>query len=188
MPWSAIHTTAPLPPQLLSPSVSGFGIGADEAVFHNHPMSDSQAHLPHSALIDPLQPEARMRLTMHGEFLGAEAGDVLIEQGKSHASLFYIMEGELEARREDDGHMIVLGKIVPGEWMGELDLIDRSSPVCSVVALKPTRYWAISRNAFDAFVKEFPEDGVVLLDSLALVLCRRIREVTRKLAWRSLIS
>ena len=151
-------------------------------------MSESRTRLPHSSLIDPLPPEARMRLTMHGEFLSAEPGDTLIEQGKSHASLFYIMEGELEARREDDGHVLVLGKIIPGEWMGELDLIDRSSPVCSVVALKPTRYWAISRNAFDTFVKEFPEDGVVLLDSLALVLCRRIREVTRKLAWRSLIS
>lgn len=149
-------------------------------------MSDS--HLPHSALIDPLPTEARMRLTMHGEFLSAEPSEILIEQGKSHSSLFYIMDGELEARREDDGHMLVLGKIVPGEWMGELDLIDQSSPVCSVVAVKPTRYWVMSRGAFDAFVHEFPEDGVILLNSLALVLCRRIREVTRKLAWRSLIS
>jgi CRP-like cAMP-binding protein len=129
-----------------------------------------------------------MRLTMHGDFLAAEPGDILIEQGKSHASLFYIMEGELEARREDDGHLLVLGKINAGEWMGELDLIDRASPVCSVMATKPTRYWVMSRAAFDSFVKEFPEDGVILLDSLAMVLCRRIRDVTRKLAWRSLIS
>lgn len=151
-------------------------------------MSDPSTPLPQSSLIDPLPAEARMRLTMHGEFLTAEPGQTLIEQGKSHASLFYVIDGELEARREDDGHILVLGKIVRGEWMGELDLIDQSSPVCSVVATAPTQYWVISRGAFDAFVHEFPEDGVVLLNSLALVLCRRIREVTRKLAWRSLIS
>jgi CRP-like cAMP-binding protein len=125
---------------------------------------------------------------MHGEFLAAEPGDTLIEQAKSHASLFYIMDGELEARREDGGKITVLGKILPGEWMGELDLLDQSSPVCSVVATKSTRYWVMSRGAFDAFVREFPEDGVILLNSLALVLCRRIRDVTRKLAWRNLIS
>jgi len=151
-------------------------------------MSDSQTPLPQSSLIDPLPPEARMRLTMHGEFQAAESGDILIEQGKSHGSLFYIIDGELEARREDVGQTIVLGNISHGEWMGELDLLDQSSPVCSVVASKPTRYWVMSRGAFDAFVKEFPEDGVILLNSLALVLCRRIREVTRKLAWRNLIS
>lgn len=125
---------------------------------------------------------------MHGEFLSAEPDQVLIEQGKPHASLFYIIDGELEARREDSGQTLVLGKISEGEWMGELDLLDESSPVCSVVATKPTRYWVMSRGAFDAFVREFPVDGVTLLHSLALVLCRRIRDVTRKLAWRSLIS
>jgi CRP-like cAMP-binding protein len=151
-------------------------------------MSDSHTPLPHSPLIESLPLEARMRLTMHGEFQSASPDQILIEQGKPHASLFYVIDGELEARREDGGQSLVLGKISAGEWMGELDLLDQSSPVCSVVATKPTRYWVMSRGAFDAFVREFPEDGVTLLHSLSLVLCRRIREVTRKLAWRNLIS
>ncbi|MFM8981690.1 MAG: cyclic nucleotide-binding domain-containing protein, partial [Spartobacteria bacterium] len=96
--------------------------------------------------------------------------------------------GELEARRTDNDNTIVLGKIHSGEWMGEVDLIDQASPVCSVVATKRTQYWVMSRGAFDAFVHEFPEDGVTLLHSISEVLCRRIRDVTRKLAWRSLIS
>ena len=151
-------------------------------------MSDSSDQLPHSPLIDPLPPEARMRLTMHGDFQFCEPGETLIEQGKHHGSLFYIMDGELEARRTDDENTIVLGKILSGEWMGEVDLIDQASPVCSVVATKRTQYWVMSRGAFDAFVREFPEDGVTLLHSISEVLCRRIRDVTRKLAWRSLIS
>ena len=151
-------------------------------------MSESSEQLPHSPLIGPLPPESRMRLTMHGEFQFCEPGETLIEQGKHHGSLFYIMNGELEARRTDDENTIVLGKIQSGEWMGEVDLIDQASPVCSVVATKRTQYWVMSRGAFDAFVKEFPEDGVPLLHSISQVLCRRIRDVTRKLAWRSLIS
>ncbi len=151
-------------------------------------MSAASEQLPHSPLIDPLPPEARMRLTMHGDFQFCEAGETLIEQGKQHGSLFYIMEGELEARRTDDGNTIVLGKIHSGEWMGEVDLIDQASPVCTVVATKRTQYWVMSRGAFEGFIREFPEDGVTLLHSISEVLCRRIRDVTRKLAWRSLIS
>jgi len=74
-------------------------------------MSESSDQLPHSPLIDPLPPESRMRLTMHGEFQFCEPGETLIEQGKHHGSLFYIMNGELEARRTDDENTIVLGKI-----------------------------------------------------------------------------
>ena len=129
-----------------------------------------------------------MRLTMHGDFQCCEPGEILIEQGKQHGSLFYIMDGELEARRTDDANTIVLGKIHSGEWMGEVDLIDQASPVCSVVATKHTQYWVMSRGAFEAFIREFPGDGVTLLHSISEVLCRRIRDVTRKLAWRSLIS
>jgi CRP-like cAMP-binding protein len=151
-------------------------------------MSASSEPLPHSPLIDPLPPEARMRLTMHGDFQCCEPSEILIEQGKQHGSLFYIMDGELEARRTDDANTIVLGKIHSGEWMGEVDLIDQASPVCSVVATKRTQYWVMSRGAFEAFIREFPGDGVMLLHSISEVLCRRIRDVTRKLAWRSLIS
>ena len=151
-------------------------------------MSASSDQLPHSPLIDPLSPEARMRLTMHGDFQFCEPGETLIEQGIPHGSLFYIMDGELEARRTDDGNMIVLGRIHSGEWIGEVDLIDQASPVCSVVAVKHSQYWVMSRTAFEAFVQEYPEDGVTLLHSISQVLCRRIRDVTRKLAWRSLIS
>ncbi|MEN9469167.1 MAG: hypothetical protein RL630_900 [Verrucomicrobiota bacterium] len=151
-------------------------------------MSASSEPLPHSPLIDPLPPEARMRFTMHGDFQCCEPGETLIEQGKQHGSLFYIMDGELEARRTDDANTIVLGKIHSGEWMGEVDLIDQASPVCTVVATKRTQYWVMSRGAFEAFIREFPGDGVTLLHSISEVLCRRIRDVTRKLAWRSLIS
>lgn len=151
-------------------------------------MSHAHTSLPGSSLIETLPPEARMRLTMHSEFLSVETDQVLIEQGKPHARLFYVIDGELKARREDGGQNLILGKIAPGGWMGELDLLDESSPVCSVVATKPTRFWVMSRKAFDAFVREFPEDGATLLHSLAIVLCRRIRVVTRKLVWRSLVS
>ena len=151
-------------------------------------MSAASEQLPRSPLIDPLPPEARMRLTMHGDFQFCEPGETLIEQGKQHGSLYYIMDGELEARRLDEGKTIVLGKIHSGEWMGEVDLIDQASPVCSVVATKRSQYWVMSRGAFEAFIREFPGDGVILLHSISEVLCRRIRDVTRKLAWRSLIS
>ena len=151
-------------------------------------MNNTLQSLPPSSLIDHLPLEARKHLSMHGEFHQIQTGGVLIKQGVSHGSLYYIISGEFEAKREDQDNTILLGRIHAGEWVGELDLFDQESAVCSVVATTPGQYWKIHRQAFDAFNSDFPADGNLLLNSLALLLSRRIRNVTRQLAWRSLIS
>ena len=151
-------------------------------------MTSDSSTLPVSNLIDALPSDARNQLAIHGEFHQAQPGDTILEQGKSRRALLYLISGEFEARREDQGQTLVLGKIPSGEWVGEVDLIDGGTAVCSVVATLPSHYWWIERDSLDAFIQARPADGNILLNSLALVLCRRIRDVTRKLAWRSLIS
>jgi CRP-like cAMP-binding protein len=151
-------------------------------------MNDTLQSLPPSSLLAPLPPEAQQRLAMHGAFHEIQPGEVLIKQGVSHGSLFYIISGEFEAKRDDQDNTILLGRIHAGEWVGEVDLFDEDSAVCSVIATTPGKYWVIQRREFDAFNSDFPADGNLLLNSLALLLSHRIRNVTRKLAWRSLIS
>jgi hypothetical protein len=52
-------------------------------------MSTLAVKLPHSPLVDPLPPEARMRLAMHGDFQFREPGETLIDQAKLHRSLIH---------------------------------------------------------------------------------------------------
>ena len=93
-----------------------------------------------------------------------------------------IISGVLHARRNDQGNDVLLGQIEEGEWMGEVDLFDPSEAVCSVVAVKESQYWVITRDNLEEFIKNYPSAGILLLIGLSTTLSRRIREVTRTLA------
>ena len=57
-------------------------------------------HLPASGLIANLSKEDRDTLSSYGSFHFSKPGSVLIEQGKPHGKLFFIIDGLYHARHE----------------------------------------------------------------------------------------
>ena len=41
---------------------------------------------------------------------------------------------------------VLLGAIRQGEWVGEVDLFDPVSAMCSVIVIEQAQYWAINRT------------------------------------------
>lgn len=139
------------------------------------------ATLPATGLAAHLEKEDRDALSSYGTFHYLKSGSVLIEQGKSHGKLFYIVSGLFHARRSDGQNEILLGKVSPGEWVGEVDLFDPSNAVCSVVAVEPSQYWEIKRADLEDFINNYPSSGIVMLIGIATTLGKRIRSLTAKL-------
>lgn len=119
-------------------------------------------------------------LSSFGAFEVAKPGQKIIHQGKSQGVLFITLSGLFEAKREEHGHTEVLGKIQPGEWLGEINLFDPSTAVCSVEAVGLSEYWVITREAFERFINQNHAAGSVLLIGLAMTLSKRIRGLTEK--------
>jgi CRP-like cAMP-binding protein len=142
----------------------------------------STPELPLVGIVANLDPEDVKALASYGTFKTAKPGTVVIEQGISHGKLFLITDGVLHARRNDQGNDVLLGQVLQGEWMGEVDLFDPSEAVCSVVAIEQCQYWVITRDNLEEFINNHPSSGILLLIGLSTTLSRRIREVTRKLA------
>jgi CRP-like cAMP-binding protein len=138
-------------------------------------------HLPAAGLVAELSREDRDTLSSYGSFHRAVHNDVLIHQGESHGKLFFIVSGLLHARRREEERDVLLGPINPGEWVGEVDLFDPSTAVCSVVAIEETQYWEISRKDLEDFINNYPQAGIQLLVGVASMLGRRLRSVTKKL-------
>lgn len=138
-------------------------------------------HLPAVGLVAQLSKEDRDTLSTYGEFHRAEHGDVLIKQGESHGKLFYVLSGLLHAVRHDGERDVLLGTIQKGEWVGEVDLFDPGSAVCSVVVIEPAQYWVATRSDLEVFINNYPEAGVQIVVGVASTLSRRLRTVTRKL-------
>jgi hypothetical protein len=143
-------------------------------------MPSSQCCLPATGLIANLKQEDRDDLSSYGTFHNAKPETVLIEEGKSHGKLFYTISGHLEARRMDQGKEVLLGSIRDGDWIGEVDILDPSSAMCSVITVEETQYWEISREELERFINKNTSAGSVLLIGLAATLGRRIRNVTTK--------
>lgn len=143
-------------------------------------MPSSQSCLPATGLIANLKQEDRDDLSSYGTFHNAKPETVLIEEGKPHGKLFYTISGHLEARRMDHGKEVLLGSIRDGDWIGEVDILDPSSAMCSVITVEETQYWEISRQELEKFINKNTSAGSVLLIGLAATLGRRIREVTIK--------
>lgn len=137
--------------------------------------------LPTAGIIANLSDSARTILESHGSFNVAPAETVLIKEGKPHGKLFCVISGCLEARRrQGEGH-VLLGTIQPGEWLGEVDIFDPSSAMCSVVAKEPSQYWVITRERLEEFLNSNHEAGIILMIGLASTLGQRIRGITKKM-------
>ena len=151
-------------------------------------MSLSTPHLPAVGLVAQLSKEDRDTLSSYGSFHLARPGDTLIQEGLPHGKLFFVISGLLHARQLNEGKEILLGAIRQGEWVGEVDLFDPASAVCSVVAIEPSQYWMITRNELEDYINNYPEAGIRILIGVAGTLGRRLRAVTLKLAEKNQLS
>jgi CRP-like cAMP-binding protein len=151
-------------------------------------MSPNSPQLPPVGLIANLSKEDRITLSSFGSFHEAKSGSVLIDQGKPHGKLFFIIDGLFHARRSDGDTDILLGKMGAGEWVGEVDIFDPSNAVCSVVTVEPSHYWVIPRADLEKFIQDNPVAGSTLLMGLAGTLGRRIRNLTQTMSEQAELS
>ena len=148
-------------------------------------MSLTSPQLPAVGLVADLTKEDRDTLSSYGSFHIANPGYILIAEGLPHGKLFLIISGLLHARRHDEGKDILLGTINQGEWVGEVDLFDPASAVCSVIAIEPSQFWVITREDLEDFINNYPAAGIQILIGVAATLGRRLRGVTKLLADQS---
>jgi hypothetical protein len=143
-------------------------------------MSLSTKLLPANGPLERLSEADRELLSSFGSFETAKPGKILIHQGKPHGVLIFTISGLFCAKRLKSGKTDVLGSIHPGEWIGEINLFNPSSAVCSVEALETSDYWIITRDSFESFINKHHAAGSVLLIGLAMTLGKRVRELTEK--------
>ncbi|MDQ7850528.1 MAG: cyclic nucleotide-binding domain-containing protein [Armatimonadota bacterium] len=97
-----------------------------------------------------------------------EPGALIVRQGDPGIGFFLIVEGRVEVSH--DGHHI--RDMGPGEFFGELALLEERARTATVTARERTRCLQLVRWDFRALLQEHPEMAVRLLE----VVVRRLRE------------
>ena len=98
------------------------------------------------------------------------ADRVIARQGEIGTGFFVIVEGMVRVTRDGD----VVARLGPGEFFGELSILDGGPRIAQVVAEEPTRCLALASWDFERVLREEP--GVAL--SVLRVVAGRLREVT----------
>ena len=102
------------------------------------------------------------------------AGQKIFEEGQPSDNAYRIVSGQVDLlKREPDGdlHLAVLG---PGEFFGEMDLLDESVRSLTVVALKETVLEVFDRERFLALLRAEPETALIIMSTLS----RRLRHAS----------
>jgi CRP/FNR family cyclic AMP-dependent transcriptional regulator len=88
-----------------------------------------------------------------------EAGRAIVRQGEIGTGLFVLVSGA--ARVVRDG--VVIARLGPGDFFGELSVLDREPRIASVIADEPTLCVALASWELDRLLEAQPALAVALL-------------------------
>jgi len=104
-------------------------------------------------------------------------GDLIITEGELAAHMFVILDGEVEVLHKGDGdHDVRLALLGPGDWIGEMAILDVLPRSASVRALAPTTLFRLSSSDTRRLIQEpEPLQYALLVANIARELARRLR-------------
>ncbi|HEX3769344.1 MAG TPA: DUF1003 domain-containing protein [Polyangiaceae bacterium] len=132
--------------------------------------ADLLADIPLFALLDENE---RTALAERLDDMKFAAGAPLFNTGDPGESMFIVLSGEVEVFfRTNTGQRIVLETAGPGEFIGEISLLDGGSRSAAAVAKTDVETVVIDRGDLDAFLQARPAAALDLLSATG----RRLRE------------
>lgn len=100
-----------------------------------------------------------------------ESGDIILSKGEGGVGFYLIRDGSVEIR--SDGN--ILAKLGPGQFFGEMAILDNQPRSADVVAAEPSRCFIVSEWSFKALISENPKIAMNMLQEFA----RRLREANK---------
>jgi CRP-like cAMP-binding protein len=94
--------------------------------------------------------------------------DVIARQGEIGTGFFVVAEGRVRVIRDGD----TVAELGPGEFFGELSVIDGAPRNAQVVAVEPTRCLGIASWDFEAILTEQPRVALAVLRAVVARLRR----------------
>jgi len=114
-----------------------------------------------------LSPEVLAEIEQHGSIKTYRKNTIVINEGDETDSLYLILSGRVKVfLSSEDGREAVLNHQGPGEYFGEMSLIDRQPRAASVMTVEPARLMIISRGDFMRCLASNPEIALNLIEPM----------------------
>ena len=123
-------------------------------------------------MFSELAPQETELLTQHSTTRSYPANTILISEGDSTDSLYVVLDGEVKVFASDEqGKEVILNILEPGEYFGELALLDDEPRSASVKTMVPTRVMVITKHDFKDCLAANSEMAYNLIN----ILTRQVR-------------
>lgn len=110
----------------------------------------------------------RDKIARWADAIDLPAGKHLLEEGRLPHEFFVIVDGEVEVSHEGE-RLATLG---PGDFFGEIALIEHGRRTASVVTTAPTTLAVMSPASFAAMRREMAEVAIRIDDAIRARLAR----------------
>ncbi len=105
-----------------------------------------------------------------------EAGEYVMHEGETAREMFVVVGGELEVVKQSptrsDARVALLG---PGDWVGEMSILDVMPRSASVRALAPSLLLVLTASDLDKLYRRDLASYAMVVMNIARELSRRLR-------------
>lgn len=131
---------------------------------------------------------AAQQLDLVGRVLVRESfsrGRVVFAAGEPSDSLYVILKGRVKIQMADaEGKEVILAVLGPGEFFGEMSLIDDQARSATVVTLDSCEFLTVRKDDFRRCLSENSEMAALIMRGLV----KRLREADRKIESLALLD
>ncbi|MBY0579394.1 MAG: Crp/Fnr family transcriptional regulator [Burkholderiales bacterium] len=139
----------------------------------------------HSVIPSPQEESVFELLGKLGKKRVYPKNSIVLNEGDPSSFLYVIHTGRLKVFLSDEqGREIVINIMGPGEYFGEMSLIDNEARSASVMTVEDSQLTLVSRSDFSDCLAENPE----LAFPLMLGLIKRLRNATKKIGSLALMD
>ncbi len=117
-------------------------------------------------LFADLPEEDLERLYRMAETVSFPAGQLVLREGDQGDSLFVVLDGELEVTKRQGSQDVLLALYKPGQFFGEMALLEQAPRSASVRTLQESRLLVISQAAFQTLLSCSPAAPLKILHTV----------------------
>lgn len=104
----------------------------------------------------------------------------VVSEGDHGDSMFFVLEGEVRARIMIDGKETWLATMEPGEFFGEISVLDQGPRSSDIVANADSVLLKLSADDFRRLLREAPDLAAGFLFALSRSVVGRLRKLTKR--------
>jgi CRP/FNR family cyclic AMP-dependent transcriptional regulator len=112
-----------------------------------------------------------------------EVGDTVVAEGEPGNSMYVVHSGALSVSKlGTTGHIIRMTDFGPGDFFGEMTLIEMQNRSATVLAESPTLLYELTARNLYMYYKADMRGYIIVLQNINRELCRRLRRANTRIA------